>query len=100
LHHYSKADKQDLGAFRFSDPERNIVVATTDMPSLSKSPMTYEMKISGVRGKAEVKVDRKVKPHYSISTKGEQLWGTHDVYSDELVVPEYIQISVVRNHEE
>lgn len=28
---FAQADKQDLGAFRFSDPERNIVVATTDM---------------------------------------------------------------------
>ena len=68
------------------------------MLSLSKSPMTYEMKASGVRGNAGG--DKKVKPHYSISTKGELLWGTHDVYSDELVAPEYIHISVVRNHDE
>jgi hypothetical protein len=87
-----QADKQDLGAFRFSDPERNIVVATTDMSSLSKSPMMYESK--KLDGRSEGRVGKKVKPHYSISSQGQQLWGTHDVYSDELVLDEHVSIVV------
>jgi hypothetical protein len=33
------ADKSDLGAFRHSDPERNMIVATTDLRGLSKAPL-------------------------------------------------------------
>ena len=82
------ADKQDLGAFRFSDPERNIVFATTDMSSLSKSPMVYETKQMGIRS------SKQLKPHYSISTRGQQLWGTHDVYSDDRAVDQHGSLTV------
>jgi hypothetical protein len=90
------ADKQDLGAFRFSDPERNIVVATTDMDRLSKSPMIYEVK--AFDGKGMVRTGKKIKPHYSISTRGQQLWGTHDVYSNDMAISEHISL-VVSNEE-
>ena len=57
------------------------------MSSLSKSPMVYETVRSddGAAGK-------KVKPHYSISTQGQQLWGTHDVYSDDLAVNQHVSL--------
>ncbi|KAL7515526.1 hypothetical protein ACHAXN_013469 [Cyclotella atomus] len=84
------ADKQDLGAFRFSDPERNIVVATTDMNSLSKSPMVYEVKTFD--GKGMLRTGETVKPHYSISTRGQELWGTHDVYSDNMAISEHVSL--------
>ncbi|KAL7531562.1 hypothetical protein ACHAXR_004114, partial [Thalassiosira sp. AJA248-18] len=44
------ADKDDLGAFRFSDPERNIIIASTDLAGLSKSPMIYERKDFNSKG--------------------------------------------------
>ena len=60
------------------------------MSSLSKSPMVYETANSD-SGKA-VRAGKKVKPHYSISTQGQQLWGTHDVYSDNLVVNQHVSL--------
>ena len=32
-------DKNDLGALRMSDIDRNIIVASTDMPGISKDPI-------------------------------------------------------------
>jgi hypothetical protein len=63
------------------------------MSSLSKSPMIYEAETSDDTGMVRTGV-KKVKPHYSISTKGQQLWGTHDVYSDELVLDEHVSLTV------
>jgi len=82
------ADKDDLGAFRFSDPERNILVASTELAGLSKSRMMYE----GDRQKGSDK-----RPHYSISVRGQQLWGTHDVYVDYMDVDE--EVSLIVSHE-
>lgn len=80
-----QADKNDLGAFRFSDAERNVIIATTDLPGLSKAPMLYETS-QNLRNKHTV--------HYSISTRGQQLWGTHDVYTDDLVEEEVVALNV------
>ena len=59
------------------------------MASLSKSPIMYEMK--GSDGSSHVK------PHYSISTNGQQLWGTHDVYADNLAVDEQVELTLIRD---
>jgi len=82
------ADKEDLGEFRFSDPERNIMIASTELVGLVKSPMIYE------KQQARSKTGLRQKPHYSISTAGQQLWGTHDVYEDDLVQDERISLVV------
>ncbi len=37
---------------------------------------------------------RKLLPHYSVTTHGDALWGTHDVYSDDLASPERIRIEL------
>lgn len=37
---------------------------------------------------------RKLLPHYSVTTHGDGLWGTHDVYSDDLASPERIRIEL------
>jgi len=84
-------DKSDLGAFRFNDPERNVMIASTDLQGLSKTPMVYE-KSENLRGKDAALV--KQKPHYSISTAGDKLWGTHDVYTDDLITEEVISLAV------
>jgi len=83
------ADKNDLGAFRFSDPERNMIVASTDLSGLSKAPMIYESSLN-LRSRSTIKQ----RPHYSISTHGEQLWGTHDVYADDFVEEEVVSLVV------
>lgn len=75
-------DKNDLGAFRFNDPERNVMIASTDLPGLSKAPLLYDS--SGKNGRKQSML-KKSKPHYSVSTTGQQLWGTHDVYVDDVV---------------
>jgi hypothetical protein len=66
-----------------------MVVATTDMEGLFKSAMKYETK--STEGK-KLGTGSKVKPHYSMSTRGEQLWGTHDVYADNLVSDEHVSL--------
>jgi len=84
------ADKDDLGAFRFSDPERNIIIASTELTGLSKSPMLYETQNNnGKKGLRQ-------KAHYSVSTRGQQLWGTHDVYADDFDVDEQVSLIVSR----
>ena len=85
-------DKNDLGAFRFNDPERNVMIASTDLEGLSKAPMVYENENSH-----NLRIKVKQKPHYSISTAGERLWGTHDVYADDLV--EDVVVSLVISYE-
>jgi len=80
------ADKDDLGEFRFSDPERNIMVASTELAGLLKSPMKYEK---------DQRIGLRQKPHYSISTRRpQQLWGTYDVYADDMDVDEEVTLNV------
>jgi len=75
------ADKNDLGAFRFSDSERNILLASTDLQGLTKTPLRYE---------GEKPSHEKPKPHYSKSTQGHQIWGAQGVYSDDMATNEEI----------
>ena len=89
---FSQADKTDLGSFRFSDPERNIVFASTDMPGLSKAPLVYENR-GGTRNIK--KKEKKLLPHYSVTNQGDALWGTHDVYADNLASAERVRINVL-----
>jgi len=84
-------DKDDLGAFRFSDPDRNLIVASTDVPGLSGKPMSSR-RVVGKEG--SVRKKKKVKPHYSVTNGGQKLWGTHDVYADDLVDEEHITLVV------
>ena len=87
-----QVDKNDLGAFRFNDPERNVIIASTDLPGLNKAPLVYESDSQNLRSKSNAA--KKQKPHYSVSTHGEQLWGTHDVYTDDLTEEEVISLIV------
>jgi hypothetical protein len=86
-----------MGAFRFSDSERNVIIASTDLPGLSKVPLAYESGGNTLRGRSIRKATRTLKakrPHYSISNEGERLWGTHDVYADDIVEDEIITLVV------
>ncbi len=86
-----QADKNDLGSFRFSDPERNIFFASTDMPGLGKAPLVYK---EGGGGSIRSTKKKKVRPHYSTCSHGDALWGTHDVYADNLVSPDRVKIHI------
>jgi hypothetical protein len=89
--HFIQADKTDLGSFRFSDPERNIFFASTDLPGLSKAPVVYEDR-GGMRRSKKKK--KKLLPHYSVTNDGEALWGTHDVYADDLASPDRVKMQI------
>lgn len=67
---------------RFTDVERNIIVASTDMPGLTKDRLE--------RKNSEVV---ETKPHYSASGKGFWLWGSKGVYKDKLISKRTIQIN-------
>lgn len=74
-------DKNDLGAMRFTDAERNIMVASTDMNGLSKKPLRNhksDHKSNGMK-------------HYSLNS-GSWLWGTRGIYNDTKVSTEYIKL--------
>jgi hypothetical protein len=84
-------DKNDLGAFWFNDPEQNVMIASTDLSGLSKAPLIYESNSQNLRSRS---ILMKSKPHYSISTVGQQLWGTHDVYADDVVENDVVSFNV------
>ena len=60
---------------RFTDIERNIVFGSTEIEGLSKD------RIKAPSNKSNLTM----KPHYSSSGKGFWLWGTKDVYRDNMV---------------
>lgn len=77
-------DKNDLGAMRFTDVERNILVASTDMPGLSKLPLSTSGSIRKSQGRK----------HYSLAAMGSWLWGTRDIYNNMNVSNEYVNLQV------
>lgn len=87
-------DKNDLGALRMSDVDRNVIVATTDMQGLSKDPMSTSPsnRLGSVAKKNRAPGERP--PHYSLAGKGDWLWGTRYVYSDDLTANEIIRFKV------
>ncbi len=97
----SKADKNDLGAFRFSDPERDVIIASTDLPGLTKAPILYDdvqqKDVTFANTNLRIGNTGTLKPHYSISTRGQQLWGTHDVYTDDLYTEEAVTLKISYN---
>ncbi len=70
-----------MSAMRFTDVERNILFASTDMLGLNKSRLEPKKN----KGKMRLK-------HYSDSGKGFWLWGTNGVYKNELVSERKISI--------
>eukprot|EP00557_Chaetoceros_sp_GSL56_P006199 CAMPEP_0176495442 /NCGR_PEP_ID=MMETSP0200_2-20121128/10653_1 /TAXON_ID=947934 /ORGANISM="Chaetoceros sp., Strain GSL56" /LENGTH=797 /DNA_ID=CAMNT_0017893309 /DNA_START=72 /DNA_END=2465 /DNA_ORIENTATION=- len=75
-------DKQDMGAMRFTDIERGIIFASTDMDGLSKQRIRSPSDHTYVKSK----------PHYSSSGKGFWLWGSRDVYRDNMVSTKKVKI--------
>ena len=77
-------DKHDLGGFRFSDPDRNIVVASTDLEGAEKiardiaNPSHAEIQRQAHRQNI-------VHGHYSKAARGTYVWGSRGIYNDNLV---------------
>jgi hypothetical protein len=85
-------DKYDLGEFRISDPERNFIVASTDIEGLDKSPRGWGNPTEGEIRRESLR--REPLPHYSNSKKGVSIWGSANVYKDNLVANEIIRFKV------
>jgi hypothetical protein len=82
-------DKYDFGAFRFSDSERNLIVASTQLEGLEKKPRAVRHATRGVvQRQAEAQAAFKPNAHYSETQKGVIVWGHKGVYRDNLVSPE------------
>jgi hypothetical protein len=86
-------DKHDLGGFRFSDPDRNLIVGSTNLNGLDKTarevsnPTDAEKKRQHVRSKQE-------HSHYSDAAKGTDIWGSEGIYKDKLVTKLRIKFNV------
>jgi hypothetical protein len=40
------------------------------------------------------KKEKKLLPHYSVTNQGDALWGTHDVYADNLASPDRVKLQI------
>jgi len=76
--------KNDLGAHRFTDPVRNVIVASTDNPGVSKIPVANVDHLN-----------KKQTMHYSKGMNGDHIWGSMFVYVDEMVTNETIILDVI-----
>lgn len=77
-------DKHDLGGFRFSDPERNIIVASTELGGLEKSPRDIANPSRAERQHQKER-DNHLHGHYSKAGHGSLVWGSQGIYKDQLV---------------
>jgi Glycosyltransferase sugar-binding region containing DXD motif len=86
------ADKYDLGQFRISHPDNGAMIASTDMSGLEKSPRDLQNPTEG--DLRRLSLARTLLPHYSNSKRGVSIWGMANVYHDNFVAYEPIQLSV------
>lgn len=87
-------DKYDLGQFRISDIDRNMIFASTDLPGVSTSARTPLHMTNADRYLGNL---RQPQQHYSASKKGVAIWGSANVYKDDLV--SNIVIRLLPKHE-
>lgn len=85
-------DKFDAGAFRISDPERNFVVASTELPGLVKKARIPANPTEGEKRRQVLR--KKPLPHYSTSARGTTVWGSKNIYKDDLVTNERLRLLV------
>lgn len=81
-----RGDKFDMNAFRFTDVDRNLIVASTDMIDLTSTPL--EAKQDNLRKLA----------HYSETEAMDDVFGAKGVYIDNLVTNEEIRLEVTREY--
>jgi mannosyltransferase OCH1-like enzyme len=85
-------DKFDTGAFRISDPERNFVVASTELPGLVKTARSSPNPTEGEKRRRVLR--KKPLPHYSSFASDTFVWGSRNIYKDNLVTNERIKFHV------
>lgn len=86
-------DKYDLGQFRISDSDRNIIFASTDVPDASSSARTPLHATRADQG-LQSRLRQHRSEHYSLSKKGVNVWGTSNVYIDDLASDITIRMNI------
>lgn len=77
----SQGDKFDMNAFRFTDVDRNTIVASTDMIDLTMTPLAPQTNLR--------------KPaHYSETEALDDVFGSKGVYQDKMVTNEVIKLKL------
>jgi len=85
-------DKHDIGGFKMSDPERSLIVASTDIGVVKQSrEQSNPMEAERVRQEQR---QPKEHAHYSETTKGIFVWGSSGIYADNMVSDERINFTV------
>jgi len=77
-----------MNAFRFTDLDRNLIVASTDMIDLTTTPLQEVNKQVNLRKPA----------HYSETEAMDDVFGAKGVYMDNLVTNEEIRLEVTREY--
>lgn len=84
------ASRADMGALRFSDVDRNLMVASTGMTELSKDPiLTMEEASQAVQAESS-------HVHYSSFEHVNDVFGAQGIYVDNLVTNEVIKLNVAK----
>lgn len=84
------ASRADMGALRFSDVDRNMMVASTGMTDLSKDP------ILTLEEAAQAREEEISHVHYSMFEHVNDVFGAEGIYVDNLVNNEVIRFSIAR----
>jgi hypothetical protein len=79
-----QADKRDMGHFRFSDVDRNLLLASTDMPDMTKTSLL-----------AEAEKMKRLRPHYSQTEHASDVFGERGVYIDNQSIDQPIRLQLV-----
>jgi mannosyltransferase OCH1-like enzyme len=85
-------DKYDTGAFRISDPERNFVVASTELPGLVKTARNPANPTEGEKRRQVLR--KKPLAHYSSFGNSAFVWGSRNIYKDDLVTNERLKFEI------
>lgn len=85
-----KTDKSDMEAHRISDVDRNIMVASTDMIDMNKSPLLPPQVIPHLLRSEPPEI----KKHYAYLEFVNEVFGSVDVYIDEQVTNEVVKLSL------
>ena len=78
-----------MGELRFSDVDRNLLVASTDQTMITKSPLeTYASKFDHLE-------HQHAKSHYSTKEHVNDIFGAAGIYADNLVTNERYKFRLV-----
>jgi hypothetical protein len=86
-------DKYDLGQFRFSDSDRNIIFASTNVPD-AESSARAPLHTAHADKDGQSRIGQHRPEHYSLSKKGAKVWGTSNVYTNDLASDNAIRMNI------